>query len=113
MNVLYNVFNSIISSTGFFIIFTLSMGFWGRLIIKALKIKKNNGYGDILPMIAIFSFINIICRYVSNFTVNMTPIFLFFYIFGALFSIFEILHFLLKKRKQYLSKFDILKDFYL
>jgi hypothetical protein len=76
-------FQLLISVTGsviFFLLFTLSLGFWGRMILKVCRIKENVSYGDPLPLVAAVSVLAVLSRYgynaVQNFDFVYSVVFL-------------------------------------
>jgi hypothetical protein len=111
MSLALNISMSILTYLGFYLSFVLALGFWGRLILKILKVKKNLGYGDILPIVVCFSLVLFLTRHLAFFTHDMRLLFIIIYDAGILGAIGEFGYFIVKKRNGYADKRDIYKDF--
>jgi hypothetical protein len=91
------------SSLGFTVFvsaFALSAGFWGRLLLKALKIPGGAGYGEPLTMVAFASALAVVARYLFLITRAFEMFFLIVFVLGFLGFVLEFVLKLLKSFKE-------------
>jgi hypothetical protein len=71
-------------STLFFSLVLLASCFWGRLILKALGIKNNLGYGNPVAVIAFLSILVLLARYLALFSHNMNLFYFCVFVSGTI-----------------------------
>jgi hypothetical protein len=76
-------------STVFFLAYTLSVGFWGRLILKACSVRCNLAYGSPLPLVASLGTLALALRHLSLFCRDFEAIYAAFFLAGACGSLAE------------------------
>jgi hypothetical protein len=101
---------SVAGSAAFFVMFTISLGFWGCQILRLAKITQDVGYGDPLPLVAFVSTIAVILRYLHYYTTKFDLIFLALFALGIFGLVAEIVLFCMRKFKNYNTKWEIVKD---
>ncbi|MDR2340454.1 MAG: hypothetical protein LBF40_10055, partial [Deltaproteobacteria bacterium] len=105
------IITTVAGSAVFFLLFTVSLGFWGRLLLRALGIKEENGYGSPLPLVATIATLALVLRYVFYLTHNFDLLFSLIFILGLLGFVVELLLYLLKGLKPDIEKHSLVSSF--
>ncbi|MDR2406331.1 MAG: hypothetical protein LBE27_08190, partial [Deltaproteobacteria bacterium] len=97
-----------LGSAAFFLLVTLSLCFWGRLILKLFGVKNNIGYGDPLPLVASVASMCVIFRYLYYLTVKFDLFYSCIFILGIMGFLAEMILFIMRTVKSKREKTDII-----
>jgi hypothetical protein len=86
-----NIFKSIVEFSSYYIALSLSLGFWGRYLVKFAKIKDGVGFGEPLTLMAGLAWFIWLAQALFPFLDNYKYYFILFYYIGLIGSIFEII----------------------
>jgi hypothetical protein len=95
--------------TAFFTVFLISSCFWGRLILKALGIKDDCGYGNPVALVAFLSVFILLSSYIALFTHSLDPFLFTIFVLGIVGFVIEFIVNLVKNNNQFELK-KIIKD---
>jgi hypothetical protein len=91
---------SALAFTAFFLVYTVSACFWGRLVLKACGVRSGLPYGSPLPLCAFLGVLALVLRHVSLFAWGFETIYTAVFLLGAFGALAEGTLYVLKRRRE-------------
>jgi hypothetical protein len=106
------IVKSVTGSVVFFILFSLAVSFWGKLLLRLVIKRDIFSYGSPLPIIACLSILALISRYIHYITQSFEKLYIILFIIGAIGVIIQISIYIINIYKIYNKDNDKNKDKY-